>query len=115
MLGNIASELLLCEPSKDALSRHLLASITSGLTSCDRGQIVGCLEVLNKLCQKDENEDLLLRHIEQPVQIKFLRYFFLAKVYFIIPVLPNLGSAKIFSRMYKYLFMNIYKIFRADL
>lgn len=80
MLGNIASELLLCEPSKDALSRHLLASITSGLSSCDRGQIVGCLEVLNKLCQKDENEDLLLRHIEQPVQIKPLYFLFYSEL-----------------------------------
>ncbi len=63
MLSNIAHELVL----EDLLVDHLMRIICRGLESPDRTVILGCVETLNKLGQKEENEEIMLRCIEQKV------------------------------------------------
>lgn len=59
MLGNVASELDLWDPTSDDLTRCLMSLISDGIESPDRGVIISCLEVLYKLSQKSTNEDYL--------------------------------------------------------
>lgn len=58
MLGNVAMDLELSDPSDD-LTRCLLSTIADGLESQDRGVIISCLEILYKLSQKESNEEYL--------------------------------------------------------
>ncbi|XP_055689207.1 AT-rich interactive domain-containing protein 2 isoform X2 [Lutzomyia longipalpis] len=67
ILGNLALELDLCDPSTDDLTRCLLSTITEGLECQDRGVIISCLEVLYKLCQKPSNEDHLHKCLDKKV------------------------------------------------
>ncbi|XP_055707440.1 mucin-4 isoform X3 [Phlebotomus papatasi] len=67
ILGNLALELDLSDPSTDDLTRCLLSTITEGLESQDRGVIISCLEVLYKLCQKSSNEDHLHKCLDKKV------------------------------------------------
>lgn len=67
MLGNIAPEVELSDPSSDDLTRCLLSTISDGLESQDRGVVISCLEVLNKLCQKECNEDYLNKCLDKKV------------------------------------------------
>lgn len=59
MLGNVAAELDLWDPTSDDLTRCLMSTIADGLESQDRGVIISCLEILYKLSQKSSNEDYL--------------------------------------------------------
>ncbi|XP_046806650.1 AT-rich interactive domain-containing protein 2 isoform X1 [Lucilia cuprina] len=59
--GNIAGELEILDPTIDDLSRCLMATICDGIEGPDRGVIINCLEILYKLCQKDTNEDYVLK------------------------------------------------------
>ncbi|XP_059620486.1 AT-rich interactive domain-containing protein 2 [Phlebotomus argentipes] len=67
ILGNLALELELSDPSTDDLTRCLLSTITEGLESQDRGVIISCLEVLYKLCQKSSNDDHLQKCLDKKV------------------------------------------------
>ncbi|KAI9579874.1 AT-rich interactive domain-containing protein 2 [Glossina fuscipes] len=59
--GNIATELELYDPTLDDLSRSFMATLCDGVESADRAVIINCLEILYKLCQKDSNEDYVLK------------------------------------------------------
>uniref|UniRef100_A0A1I8MHJ9 ARID domain-containing protein n=1 Tax=Musca domestica TaxID=7370 RepID=A0A1I8MHJ9_MUSDO len=59
--GNIAMELDLADPTIDDLSRCLMATICDGIDGSDRGVIINCLEILYKLCQREANEDYVLK------------------------------------------------------
>ncbi|XP_061389498.1 AT-rich interactive domain-containing protein 2 [Musca vetustissima] len=59
--GNIAMELDLADPTVDDLSRCLMATICDGIDGPDRGVIINCLEILYKLCQREANEDYVLK------------------------------------------------------
>lgn len=59
MLGNVAPEIDLADPSADDLTRCLMSTVSDGLESPDRGVIISSLEVLYKLCQKESNEEYL--------------------------------------------------------
>ncbi|XP_073843149.1 brahma associated protein 170kD isoform X2 [Musca autumnalis] len=59
--GNIALELDLADPTIDDLSRCLMATIVDGIDGPDRGVIINCLEILYKLCQREANEDYVLK------------------------------------------------------
>lgn len=65
MLSNVANEIIL----EDSIIEHVLRIVCRGLESQDRTVILACVETLNKLGQKEENEDILLRCIEQKVRI----------------------------------------------
>lgn len=74
MLGNIAIELELWDPSVDDLTRCLLATISDGLQSPDRGVIISCLEILYKLCQKTTNEDYLHKCLDKKIYRQICLY-----------------------------------------
>lgn len=59
IMGNIAKELEIADPTIDDFSRSLMATICDGVEGPDRGVIINCLEILYKLCQKDTNEDFV--------------------------------------------------------
>ncbi|XP_050672817.1 AT-rich interactive domain-containing protein 2 isoform X3 [Leptidea sinapis] len=66
-LGNIATELIIKEPSTCLISRHVLSTIQTALSSPDRARILAALELLNKLSQNEANEDALLKSLESKV------------------------------------------------
>lgn len=67
MLTNIAHEVTL----DDTLIEHVLRIIGRGLESQDRAVILACIETLNKFGQKEENEDIILRSIDQNVSAPY--------------------------------------------
>lgn len=67
ILGNVAPEIDLSDPSSDDLTRCLLSTICDGLEGPDRGVVISCLEILYKLCQKDNNEDHLHRCLDKKI------------------------------------------------
>ncbi|XP_075145959.1 brahma associated protein 170kD [Haematobia irritans] len=59
--SNIAGELEIADPTTDDLSRCLMATICDGIEGPDRGVIINCLEILYKLCQREANEEYVLK------------------------------------------------------
>jgi AT-rich interactive domain-containing protein 2 len=92
MLGNIAHEVLMEDPSTDRLAAYLLNSVTRGLYSQDRLIVLSCLEVLNKLSQKDENEDIMLRYLDQRVYDQLCTFLTLHDIMLLIYTLECLYS-----------------------
>ncbi|PNF32753.1 hypothetical protein B7P43_G04513 [Cryptotermes secundus] len=92
MLGNVAHEVLMEDPSTDRLAACLLNSVTHGLHSEDRLIVLSCLEVLNKLSQKDENEDIMLRCLDQRVYDQLCSFLTLHDIMLLIYTLECLYS-----------------------
>lgn len=92
MLGNVASEVLLEDPTSDRLAANLLSTVTRGLHSQDRLVVLSCLEVLNKLSQKDENEDVMLRYLDQRVYNQVCTFLTLHDIMLLIYTLECLYS-----------------------
>lgn len=65
MLGNVATEIMLDDPPSDKLTVGILSTLSNGLCSSDRAIVLASLEVLNKLSQRDENEDIMLKSLDQ--------------------------------------------------
>lgn len=65
IIGNIASEIVLKDMFVDLTSRHLFGLICDEIESNDRGTIVGAMEILSKLCAREENEEFLLKHLKK--------------------------------------------------
>lgn len=65
VLGNIATEIELKDPFVDNFSRHLFGLICDEIESNDRGTIISVMEILSKLCTREENEDFLLRYLKR--------------------------------------------------
>jgi AT-rich interactive domain-containing protein 2 len=84
MLGNIANELELCDPSADELTRYLLSSICEGLDGYDRGVIISCLEILSKLSQRESNEEHLYKCLEQRLYDQLARFLCLNDIMLLI-------------------------------
>ena len=63
ILSNIACEVRLEDPDRDAedcVTDVMLSTLTTCLTSSpDRFQIISSLDILNKLCQQDENNEFI--------------------------------------------------------
>lgn len=89
-LGNIASELDLCDPSNDNLTKCLLTTIAEGLESPDRGVIISCLEILYKLCQKGSNEDHLHKYLDKRVYRQICMYLSLNDIMLLLYTLECL-------------------------
>ncbi|XP_045504599.1 AT-rich interactive domain-containing protein 2 isoform X3 [Colias croceus] len=66
-LGNISAELIIKDPATCLISRHILSTIQTSLSSPDRARILSALELLNKLAQNESNEDALLKSLEAKV------------------------------------------------
>lgn len=67
MLGNIASDFIIRDIQTDLLAKNLIKIVTKGLESQDRACCLSSLEVLNKLSQNEQNEDVLLRSLQAQV------------------------------------------------
>ncbi|XP_021925466.1 AT-rich interactive domain-containing protein 2 isoform X9 [Zootermopsis nevadensis] len=92
MLGNVAHEVLMEDPGTDRLAACMLSSVSRGLHSQDRLVILSCLEVLNKLSQKDENEDIMLRYLDQHVYDQVCTFLTLHDIMLLIYTLECLYS-----------------------
>lgn len=90
MLGNVAIELDLWDPSADELTRCLLATISDGLESPDRGVIISCLEILYKLCQKGTNEDYLHKCLDKKIYRQICLYLSLNDIMLLLYTLECL-------------------------
>lgn len=65
VLGNICSDVILKDPFADLVSRHLFGLVCDEIESRDRATIIAAMEVLSKLCSKEENEEFLLKHLKK--------------------------------------------------
>lgn len=92
MLGNVATDLDLWDPSTDDLTRCLLATIADGLESQDRGVIISCLEILYKLCQRSSNEDYLHRCLDKKIYRQICMYLSLNDIMLLLYTLECLFS-----------------------
>jgi AT-rich interactive domain-containing protein 2 len=84
MVGNIANELHLYDPTTDELTRHLMTTIAEGLESYDRGVIISCLEILSKLSQRESNEEHLYKYLEQKLYDQLARFLCLNDIMLLI-------------------------------
>lgn len=91
MLGNIAAEITLKDQS-ERLTDCLIKYVTDGLHSPDRVIIIACLEVLNKLSQREANEEFLLRTLEKKCYSQVCSFLTLHDVMLLIYTLECLYS-----------------------
>ncbi|XP_038218703.1 SWI/SNF nucleosome remodeling complex component [Zerene cesonia] len=68
-LGNISAELIIKDPATCLISRHILSTIQTSLSSPDRARILSALELLNKLAQNEANEEALLKSLEAKARV----------------------------------------------
>ncbi|CAH0561488.1 unnamed protein product [Brassicogethes aeneus] len=92
MLGNLASEFSLKDVSNDILSTALIKIIVRGLESEDRNLCISSLEVLNKLGQNENNEDILLNTLECSIYKKVCSFLTIHDVMLLIYTLECLYS-----------------------
>ena len=79
MLGNISPELTIEDPAIDRIFQAFFWTVYRGIHHSNRFMVLSCLEILNKICQKDENEEIVSRNLDQNVSMsnfyKVLTYF----------------------------------------
>nr|CAD7443350.1 unnamed protein product [Timema bartmani] len=95
MLGNISLDMRVEDPSTHRLSGVLLSVLTLGVGAEDRFVVLSCLEVLNKLSQREENEDIMLRCLDQRLYETVCQYLTLHDIMLLIYTLEclyNLSS-----------------------
>merc|ERR1712106_973421 len=92
MGSNIASEVVLEEPSEDAVTDLLLSTLSRCIGAQDRFQVISSLDVLNKLCGQQQNEDFLVRLLDQAVYGQLTEYLSLHDIHLLITVLECLYS-----------------------
>lgn len=91
MLSNVASELSV-KDQKDRITECIMNFVTKGLHSQDRVMIIACLEILNKLSQKETNEDFMLRSLERKTYTQVCSFLTLHDVMLLIYTLECLYS-----------------------
>ncbi|XP_062708105.1 AT-rich interactive domain-containing protein 2-like isoform X2 [Aedes albopictus] len=92
MLGNVATEIEINDPQMDEVTRCLVSTISEGLEGVDRGVILGCLEVLSKIAQKESNEDNLNRCLNQTVYEQICLFLSLNDIMLLIYTLECIYS-----------------------
>ncbi|CAH1112236.1 unnamed protein product [Psylliodes chrysocephalus] len=92
MLSNVAAEFIVRDLQNDLLATNLLKIITKGLKSQDRAECLSSLEVLNKLCQNEQNEDIMQRSLEAHVYKSVCSFLTLHDVMLLIYTLECLYS-----------------------
>ena len=92
ILSNIAAEVQLEEPSEDAVTELLLSTLSRCIGAQDRFQVISSLDVLNKLCSQQNNEDFIQRLLEQAVYGQLTEYLSLHDIHLLITVLECLYS-----------------------
>ncbi|KAJ8964238.1 hypothetical protein NQ314_005037, partial [Rhamnusium bicolor] len=92
MLGNIAADFIVKDLATDLLASNLIKIVTKGLESQDRASCISSLEVLNKLSQNEQNEDVLLRSLESHVYRNVCSFLTIHDVMLLIYTLECLYS-----------------------
>jgi len=92
ILSNIASCVQLEEPSEDAVTDLLFQTLSRCIGAQDRFQVISSLDVLNKLCGQQQNEDFLVRLLDQAVYGQLTEYLSLHDIHLLITVLECLYS-----------------------
>ncbi|XP_034251223.1 AT-rich interactive domain-containing protein 2 isoform X2 [Thrips palmi] len=91
-LGNIASEIPMERLSSDPLLQLILSSITQRLYGQDRAGIIAALEVLNKLGQREDNEDAIQRSLDGKIFEQICQYLTLHDIMLLMHTLECLYS-----------------------
>ncbi|KAK5644097.1 hypothetical protein RI129_007942 [Pyrocoelia pectoralis] len=92
MLGNISCEYLMKDLQVDKISMGLLRLITKGLESDDRTFCIASLDSLNKLSQKEANEEILARALDSCVFRRVCSFLTLQDVMVLVYTLECLYS-----------------------
>ncbi|KAL0272764.1 UNVERIFIED_CONTAM: hypothetical protein PYX00_005615 [Menopon gallinae] len=92
MLGNVSPELIIEDPSVDRIYQAFFCTIHRGIGHPNRFYIISCLEILNKICQKDENEDVISRNLDQCVYDQVCRLLSLHDIMILLYTLECLYS-----------------------
>lgn len=92
MLGNIASDFIVKDLQTDLLASNLVKIVTKGLESPDRASCLCSLEVLNKLSQNEQNEDVMLRSLQAQVYKSVCSFLSIHDVMLLIYTLECLYS-----------------------
>eukprot|EP00090_Calanus_glacialis_P019014 TRINITY_DN2933_c0_g1_i1.p1 TRINITY_DN2933_c0_g1~~TRINITY_DN2933_c0_g1_i1.p1 ORF type:complete len:1649 (-),score=541.75 TRINITY_DN2933_c0_g1_i1:463-5409(-) len=92
ILSNIASCVQLEEPSEDAVTDLLFQTLSRCIGAQDRFQVISSLDVLNKLCGQQANEDFIQRLLDQSVYGQLTEYLSLHDIHLLITVLECLYS-----------------------
>lgn len=91
MLSNIAGEIII-KNQASRLTDCLVSFICEGLYYQDRGIVIACLEILNKLSQNELNEDYLLRTLDAKTYSQVCSFLTLHDVMLLIYTLECLYS-----------------------
>ncbi|XP_050518137.1 uncharacterized protein LOC114332463 isoform X6 [Diabrotica virgifera virgifera] len=92
MLCNISSEFIIRDLQSDLLATKLLKVVNHGLKSEDRAACLTSLEVLNKLSQNEQNEDVMQRLLQKHVYKHVCSFLTLHDVMLLIYTLECLYS-----------------------
>ena len=96
ILSNVASDIVVEEATSDScVNEVLLSTLTSSISSTDRFQVISSLEILNKLCIQEANEDVIetmLAEQTSRVYDKLVTYLSLHDIHLLISTLECLYS-----------------------
>ncbi|KAK6626139.1 hypothetical protein RUM43_006444 [Polyplax serrata] len=92
MLGNISSELTIEDPAVDRVFQAFFWTVHRGIHHTNRFFVISCLEILNKICQKDENEDVVCRNLDQNIYDQVCRLLSLHDIMILLYTLECLYS-----------------------
>ncbi|KAK4887370.1 hypothetical protein RN001_003641 [Aquatica leii] len=92
MLGNVSCEYLINDLQKDKISVAMLRLITKGLESEDRTFCIASLDALNKLSQKEANEEVLARSLDSRIYRRVCSFLTLHDVMVLVYTLECLYS-----------------------
>jgi hypothetical protein len=64
ILSNVASDIIVEDVAQDSyVNEVLISTLTSSISSDDRFQVISSLEILNKLCIQEANEDVIEKYL----------------------------------------------------
>nr|XP_023020403.1 AT-rich interactive domain-containing protein 2 isoform X1 [Leptinotarsa decemlineata] len=92
MLSNIAAEFVVRDLHGDLLASNMIKIATNGLKSQDRASCLCSLEVLNKLSQNEQNEDVMMRSLQSTVYKRVCSFLTIHDVMMLIYTLECLYS-----------------------
>ena len=96
ILSNVASDIIIEEAMSDScVNEVLLSTLTACISSDDRFQVISSLDILNKLCLHEANEDVIesvLSEQTSRVYDRLVAYLSLHDIHLLISTLECLYS-----------------------
>ncbi|XP_023289924.1 AT-rich interactive domain-containing protein 2 [Orussus abietinus] len=89
LLGNVAGEIILKEAG-DRITDVVLTAVARGIDSQDRFIVISCLEVLNKVSQQDNNEEVVTFGLDDCVYEIICRFLALSDIALLVYTLECL-------------------------